>query len=944
MSLEAAAKELEKLEIRMQKNVDNKSYNGAEDEKSSNWWEGKDDGREALSQQHCQHDRKTAQGGPGGDNLRRQPQYQHLGAGGTGSTDTGGGTGMSRSDFELSFSGPGPGRRRQQQDEGSGRQTISGAGCATREGSPTRVHLRRTGSVEIEHGGGGAGGGGSGASGGGGGIYLNPISRPASTGLPSHGNDQHGVGATAAADGDHIPPRMNRFDHDSTNTSRDAAIAAGDGQNWSRGSSWRMSGLGGSSGGRSLRNTWGSSAVGGAGPAAGSVVAAAVRDGARLREWRTEADADLSDIKATMQRIDGGTSISASAFTGGPAYSAAGGNGGGMFGLEPTTGSYTSSSAAAAASDIVRSAVDTTTTTDFRDGIRSSNPTISGFRDRIRSSAPVAATGLSGGDVSSANGLYSSAGGDSARAMGWGASNGSKAVLSALRGLQDKIRKLESERDRAAVEAGTLRRQIAALQSEIERSAQVNLAGEQETRLASRLAYERLQADKNAADIRLCKAEEQKRLLVSETQAAKERSQNAEEARRVAEKRVATLEDRLLGLGRREEAETSAEARAEEQAARRRRDKNDQLKELKAKVEHMETSVSEEKSLRAEVENGLARTLAAKKQTERFLAGILKVNEELVKNAVGGGGGRAPAAAASKKAKTKTKRLTSSSKAAAAAGRSGKGKMPAAEPPLPPPPPPRHGGYVDSADFNVGTYTAKRAKTRARPVKPSKRRTTTPTKVAPCVACENDQHVLQHNATSQAKTPSSRTTTQKSTSVAAGVGVPKIPGVPFVGSGKAPESYNVVSAVSKALRTARKGRPRESLDVLYADVGAAVLDSASDVPFMFQQRQPSSPSPSLPIPIRRGKKKKTATGAAVGKDRRGGNHGRVRVTGDGRAVLNVEMPDVGSLNLDAEPLLPRQTHHGEHLRYAAKPGVGHWVEASSEGDGGEARGASLPEY
>lgn len=119
--------------------------NGAEDEKSSNWWEGKDDGREALSQQHCQHDRKTAQGGPGGDNLRRQPQYQHLGAGGTGSTDTGGGTGMSRSDFELSFSGPGPGRRRQQQDEGSGRQTISGAGCATREGSPTRVHLRRTG-------------------------------------------------------------------------------------------------------------------------------------------------------------------------------------------------------------------------------------------------------------------------------------------------------------------------------------------------------------------------------------------------------------------------------------------------------------------------------------------------------------------------------------------------------------------------------------------------------------------------------------------------------------------------------------------------------------------------------------------------------------------------------------------------------------------------------
>ena len=33
--------------------------------------------------------------------------------------------------------------------------------------------------------------------------------------------------------------------------------------------------------------------------------------------------------------------------------------------------------------------------------------------------------------------------------------------------------------------------------------------------------------------------------------------------------------------------------------------------------------------------------------------------------------------------------------------------------------------------------------------------------------------------------------------------------VPFVASGRGAESYNVVSAVSKAVRTARIGRPRE---------------------------------------------------------------------------------------------------------------------------------------
>ncbi|CAN0557353.1 unnamed protein product, partial [Ectocarpus sp. 12 AP-2014] len=52
------------------------------------------------------------------------------------------------------------------------------------------------------------------------------------------------------------------------------------------------------------------------------------------------------------------------------------------------------------------------------------------------------------------------------------------------------------------------------------------------------------------------------------------------------------------------------------------------------------------------------------------------------------------------------------------------------------------------------------------------------------------------------------------------------------------ESYNVVSAVSKAVRQARRGRPSESLGELYTEVGNAVLDSTDEVPSMFHDRPP----------------------------------------------------------------------------------------------------------
>lgn len=131
-------------------------------------------------------------------------------------------------------------------------------------------------------------------------------------------------------------------------------------------------------------------------------------------------------------------------------------------------------------------------------------------------------------------------------------------------------------------------------------------------------------------------------------------------------------------------------------------------------------------------------------------------------------------------------------------------------------------------------------------VRQTKRRpTTSSANAAPCIACETDPYRTKPGSTtaSQRKLASTvstakaaaaaaaavatRRATQSSSgvvrnnrrkapagSVGAGGGLARRGaveglGVPFIGSGTGLESYNVVSAVSKAVRSARRGRPRE---------------------------------------------------------------------------------------------------------------------------------------
>ncbi len=99
---------------------------------------------------------------------------------------------------------------------------------------------------------------------------------------------------------------------------------------------------------------------------------------------------------------------------------------------------------------------------------------------------------------------------DSGYYSGTGAApaSSSKAVLAALRALQDKIRRLESERSAAIDETAQLRHQLKNLEIESEHVKQREILSSQKTLHEARNAYEKLLNEKSELEIRISKLEE----------------------------------------------------------------------------------------------------------------------------------------------------------------------------------------------------------------------------------------------------------------------------------------------------------------------------------------------------------------------------------------------------------------------------------------------------
>ena len=86
----------------------------------------------------------------------------------------------------------------------------------------------------------------------------------------------------------------------------------------------------------------------------------------------------------------------------------------------------------------------------------------------------------------------------------------SKAVLSALRALQDKIRRLETEKSQALEETARLRQSFTGLQADADQLRARDDAMAQRNIMEAKGAYDRLLAEKTDLEVRVGRAEERK--------------------------------------------------------------------------------------------------------------------------------------------------------------------------------------------------------------------------------------------------------------------------------------------------------------------------------------------------------------------------------------------------------------------------------------------------
>lgn len=121
---------------------------------------------------------------------------------------------------------------------------------------------------------------------------------------------------------------------------------------------------------------------------------------------------------------------------------------------------------------------------------------------------------------------------------------GSKAVLAALRALQDKIRRLELERGQAQEESSHLRQQMKHQEIEAEHSKQRELLALQKTLQESRNALDRAQTEKMEIEIRLSRLEDRNRELQNTLEETQTKSRQLEDEKSEALGKVCELNEK----------------------------------------------------------------------------------------------------------------------------------------------------------------------------------------------------------------------------------------------------------------------------------------------------------------------------------------------------------------------------------------------------------------
>jgi chromosome segregation ATPase len=121
-------------------------------------------------------------------------------------------------------------------------------------------------------------------------------------------------------------------------------------------------------------------------------------------------------------------------------------------------------------------------------------------------------------------------------------SSSSKAVLAALRALQDKIRRLEAERTQALDETSQLKHQLKTQEIESEHAKQKELLTVQKNLQEAKSSYDRLFHEKTELELRLSRLEEKNKLLQGNTEDLQAKIHHLESEKHQSALRVKDLE------------------------------------------------------------------------------------------------------------------------------------------------------------------------------------------------------------------------------------------------------------------------------------------------------------------------------------------------------------------------------------------------------------------
>lgn len=205
-----------------------------------------------------------------------------------------------------------------------------------------------------------------------------------------------------------------------------------------------------------------------------------------------------------------------------------------------------------------------------------------------------------------------------------GNATSTKAVLSALRALQDKIRRLEAERQSAVDQCAQLRSKIQQVETDSQKYLDIEVHRAKELSAEQNSTIKQLTADKAGLELRLSRHEEERKALYRQIEHLRDRaaelelSQRASAAKSVTHQTRATQLHDDLKLAEQREAELAAAVAAEQNEKRRTVDVlQAQLADTEANMEH---------------ERKLAVDLAAKlSSAEEMLTNVIGINEYLVR-------------------------------------------------------------------------------------------------------------------------------------------------------------------------------------------------------------------------------------------------------------------------------------------------------------------------